>query len=286
SRTISWFPGHMARAMREIAERLQKIDLIIETRDARIPLSSINPHLEQLVQSKDRLIVYNKVDLAAPQTPAETLAALRRMPGQNVEFTSLLTNSDPKRILKHIVEKARQRPAHSPPITAMVIGMPNVGKSYLINALRRVGLRGGRGTKAASTGARAGVTRRVSNIITVHRDPVVYLSDTPGVMMPYIADPLHALRVALTGGINEDVVDPEIMADYLLFILNRTNNTSYKDEYRLDQCTDDITELLPQVAQTIGAIGRGGEPRFNEAARNFIKRYQKGKFGRITLDPL
>ncbi|KAJ1979433.1 Mitochondrial GTPase 1 [Dimargaris verticillata] len=280
-RTINWFPGHMARGIREIRETMSKVDLVVEARDARIPLSSINPKLEEITQGKERLVVYNKADLALSATAPTMVEALKRYRNQSCLFTCADTANNVRRIINFAADTARRDPWRYPSITVMVIGMPNVGKSSLINCMRRLGLRKG---KAAQTGARAGITRRVGQIVKVLDEPTVYLTDTPGVMVPYIADPIQALKVALTGGINEDILDVEILADFLLFTLNQVHNTEYQTMFKLDQPTDSLPELLTMVARRIGALRKGGEYNLDTAARFFIRQFQLGKLGRFTLD--
>ncbi|KAJ1659792.1 Mitochondrial GTPase 1 [Dispira simplex] len=274
----------MARGLREIQTQLQKTDVVVEVRDARIPLSSINPQLEQLANHKDHVIVYNKADLADPATRPSIIQNIQRFTGQqHVLFTSTHVDRDVRRIIEYAAARARADPLRYPSVTVTVIGMPNVGKSSLINAMRRIGV--GKG-KAAPTGANPGVTRRVAGVIRVLEDPAVYLVDSPGVMVPYIADPIHALKVALTGGMKEDVTDVEVLADYLLYRLNQMRNRTYCDMFRLKEASDDIMQVLPAIAQRIGALKKGGDHHLDWAARHFIKQFQLGKLGRYTLDDM
>ncbi|RKP25239.1 P-loop containing nucleoside triphosphate hydrolase protein [Syncephalis pseudoplumigaleata] len=165
--------------------------------------------------------------------------------------------------------------------TVLVVGMPNVGKSSIINALRRVGV--GRG-KAAATGAQPGVTRTVAGTIKVFEDPDVYLIDSPGVMVPRIDDPVTSLKVAVTGGIRDHLADEEIMVDYLLFRLNQLNNTRYVNLFGLECPTDDVHTLLARTAARIGAVRRGGETDTSAAAMYILRKYREGRLGRFTLD--
>ncbi|ORX60517.1 GTPase [Hesseltinella vesiculosa] len=272
----------MAKGLRLISERLNSIDLIVEVRDARIPLSSINPQFERVVGRKPRLIVYNKFDLADPQSKKPLIQAFRRhMPATPIVFTSCLTDSHIKDILKYAATLADPIPH----VNLMVMGMPNVGKSSLINALRRVGV--GKG-KAAITGAQPGVTRTVVGTVKVLEHPAVYLIDTPGVMVPHIADPLQSLKVAVTGGIRDHLADEQVMVDYLLFELNRRQAFDYVDWFRLpdSQPTNDVQVLLDAVARRIGAFSKGGILEPNMAAKFFLKQYRTGKLGLFTLDDL
>jgi ribosome biogenesis GTPase A len=160
--------------------------------------------------------------------------------------------------------------------------MPNVGKSSLINSLRRVGV--GKG-KAAPTGAQPGITRSVVGTIKVLEDPTIYLIDTPGVMVPHIPQPVESLKVAVTGGIRDHLADEQVMVDYLLYRLNQFGSYDYATQYRLpDGPTNDYNLLLESVARRIGAVVKGGELDLTMAAKYFLKQFRLGKFGRYTLD--
>lgn len=279
-RVINWFPGHMAKGLRQISERLNSVDLVVEVRDARIPLSSVNPNFEKVIGRKPRLIVYNKFDLADPASrfPIQQALARYRTP---VLFTSCQTDFHVRDILHHAAALADPIPH----VNLMIVGMPNVGKSSLINALRRVGV--GKG-KAAATGNQPGVTRTVAGAsIKVMEHPAIYLIDTPGVMIPHIADPVRSLKVALTGGIRDHLADEQVMADYLLFELNRRHAYDvYTSYFRMPEPTNDIHVLLKAVAKRIGAVLKGGELDMNLASKFLLKMYRQGKLGRYTLDDL
>ncbi|KAJ2722459.1 Mitochondrial GTPase 1 [Coemansia sp. Benny D115] len=278
---INWFPGHMAKGLKQMQEQMRSVDLILETRDARIPLSSINPQFESLVQSRPRLVIYNKADLA-PSDTQQRIAEIMAQRSQRVMFTNTL-NSSVKRVLNAAADFARADPLRYPQLSVMVVGMPNVGKSSLINALRRIGVNRG---KAVGTGAKPGFTRAVSSRVKVLDDPPVYLVDTPGVMMPHIPDPVTAIKVALTGGIKDDVADEHVLSDYLLFCLNRLCKESYCAALGIDQPTDDISELTRMLGKRIGALRQGGEIDVDKALHHFLRTYRSGQLGRFCLDDL
>ncbi|CAO3611639.1 unnamed protein product [Mucor hiemalis] len=261
-RIINWFPGHMAKGLRLISERLNSVDIVVEVRDARIPLSSVNPNFEKVVGRRPRLIVYNKFNLADQSTKKPITDAFAK----HAPLTPVVKIADP-----------------IPQVTLMVVGMPNVGKSSLINSLRRVGV--GKG-KAAATGAQPGITRTVIGTVKVLEDPTVYLVDTPGVMVPHIADPVRSLKVALTGGIRDHLSDEQVMADYLLFRLNQFGAYDYASWFKLpnEEPTNNVDELLKGVARRVGAVLKGGELDLTMAAKFFLKHYRTGKLGQFTLD--
>eukprot|EP00899_Mesostigma_viride_P012525 jgi/Mesvir1/21273/Mv21672-RA.1 len=210
---MNWFPGHMAKASREIRDKLKGVDLVLEVRDARIPLSSTNEHLEELCAHKRRLIVFNKRDLADPRQEKPVKRLVEH--GQSSAlFVSALEPASVRKLLQMVRETLRERPLDSH--LCMVLGMPNVGKSALINALRRAAPAGGRGSGGvAVTGPTAGVTRAISGF-KLAQSPSTYLLDTPGVMVPKVKDFDTGLKLALTGAVKDTVVDERDRVRYLL----------------------------------------------------------------------
>eukprot|EP00054_Salpingoeca_dolichothecata_P028227 m.212712 g.212712 ORF g.212712 m.212712 type:complete len:226 (+) comp26159_c0_seq2:383-1060(+) len=168
-------------------------------------------------------------------------------------------------------------------IRVMIMGMPNVGKSSLVNALRRTFLSK---AKAAATGNEPGVTRSVQMQVKISKDPPIALVDTPGIMMPKIFDPETALKLALIGTLRDSQVGEGLIADYLLFTLNQHQNFKYVKRYKMEEPNDDINFVLKCIAQRTGALKKGGTPNIQQAAKTFIHAYRKGLLGCFTLDSL
>ncbi|KPV77081.1 uncharacterized protein RHOBADRAFT_34556, partial [Rhodotorula graminis WP1] len=277
--------------MREITYLVQShsLDLVIETRDARLPLSSINPAFERLLAEQagrsfgaapgatggmaktKRLIVYNKADLAQDCF-------------QEVRSLSL---------------GMAKRPMEGPDdkINMLVAGMPNVGKSSILNALRRVGVKKG---KAASTSSEPGHTRRLSTVIKIATSPPVYIYDTPGIMVPFlgrgVAGQEAALKLALTGGIKESLFEREVLGEYLLWrlrIRSEMRDEGWRDSDLLDRLSlpsstslADPTAFFTALAARLSAVRRGGHPDVDFAGRWLVQAFREGKLGRWTLDGL
>ncbi|GAA6056196.1 hypothetical protein JCM3770_004258 [Rhodotorula araucariae] len=314
----SWYIGHMHRAMREITHLVQShsLDLIIETRDARLPLTSINPAFERLLAEQagrsfgggpggsggtaktKRLIVYNKADLAQDCFQEPLRRALAKHSDDEVLFTDSRSDAEVKRLLRAAIRMAK-RPLEGPDdkISMLVAGMPNVGKSSILNALRRVGVRKG---KAASTSSEPGHTRRLSTVIKIATSPPVYIYDTPGIMVPFlgrgVAGQEAALKLALTGGIKESLFEREVLGEYLLWrlrIRGEMRDSGWTDADLLSRLAlppstplDDPNAFLTALAARLSAVKRGGLPDVDFAGRWLVQAFREGKLGRWTLDGL
>ncbi|GAA5976652.1 hypothetical protein JCM5350_006710 [Sporobolomyces pararoseus] len=310
----SWFIGHMRRALTEIQYMIQShsLDLIIETRDARMPLTSINPAFERLLEQQaggkfgpnagvgatKRLIVYNKADLAQECFQEPIRKALWKNGQQEVIFTDSRADGEVKRLLRSAIRLAK-RPLDGPEdrITMLVAGMPNVGKSSILNSLRRVGVKKG---KAASTSSEPGHTRRLSTVIKIATSPPVYIYDTPGIMVPFLGRGVPgqeaALKLALTGGIKESLFEGDILAEYLLWRLRvraEMQDQGWSNEDLLRTLAlPPSTPLAPPsdffeaLAQRLSAMKKGGIPDSDFAGRWLVQAFRDGKLGRWTLDGL
>ncbi len=286
---IQWFPGHMAKTRRKITESLPLVDMVIEVIDARVPVSSRNPELGALIADKPRLLILNKADLADE-------AATRRWVAAFVQqgLPALAADCKSGRGLGQIVPHMRQILAPQTemwekkgmvgrPLHAMVVGIPNAGKSSFINRLAK----GGR----AKTEDRPGVTRG-NQWFTV--DGGVLLLDTPGVLWPKFDDPQVGLHLAFTGAIRDQILDVEELACGLLQVLARDYPGRLRERYKLpgnpaDPLPEDGWELLEHIGKKRGMLVSGGEVDTERAAAMLLDEYRGGKLGRITVewpDPL
>ncbi|KAL8279904.1 hypothetical protein RQP46_007754 [Phenoliferia psychrophenolica] len=290
----------------QLMVQAQQVDLIIETRDARMPLSSLNPAFEKILHSAGgkgvgitkRLIVYNKADLAQDCFQEPLRKALAKHGDEEVIFTDSTSDADVKRLLRTAIRLAnRELDGPEDRISMLVAGMPNVGKSSILNALRRVGV--GKG-KAASTSSMPGHTRRLSTVIKISESPPVYINDTPGIMVPFLGRGTKgkeaALKLALTGGIKESLFEGDTVSEYLLWrlrsrCLNREEGYTEDDLFKalaLPPTTplDDPHLFLRALALRLSAMRKGGEPDTDFAGQWLINFFRQGKLGRWTLDSL
>ncbi|XP_065153015.1 mitochondrial ribosome-associated GTPase 1 [Paramisgurnus dabryanus] len=293
-----WFPGHMAKGIKQMRATLRKVDCIIEIHDARIPFSGRNPLFQESLDVRPHLLILNKMDLADTSKKQSILKQLEREGVRNVLFTDCLKQRDEnvKKIVPLVTEMiesgSRYHREEDTSYCLMVIGVPNVGKSSLINAVRRTYLKKG---KASRVGGEPGITKAVMTKIQVCERPVIHLLDTPGVLPPKIEDIETGMKLALCGTILDHLVGEDIIADYLLFSLNRLDRFSYVERYNLEGPCDDIHQVLKCIAVKLGktkrvkAITGIGNitvqlPDYTTAAYDFIRAFRKGELGKVMLD--
>ncbi|EDV23104.1 uncharacterized protein TRIADDRAFT_58045 [Trichoplax adhaerens] len=258
--SVQWYPGHMAKGMHKMQAVLVRCDCVLEVRDARIPFSSRNEKFSRILAGRPRVLILNKADLSAKNTRKIIPAALRSMNEHGI-------SSDNKKGFFRI----------------MVIGLPNVGKSSVINAIRRIRKNKG---NAAHVGGVPGITRAVQTNIEVCSNPKTFLVDTPGIMPTYVRDVEVGFKLALVGTIKDHLIGEEHIADYLLFTLNRQKQFSYVEYFGLDDCTDDIDQLLVHIGHKMGALRKGGVLDLKQAATRFLTKFRHGHLGTILLDKI
>jgi ribosome biogenesis GTPase A len=289
----SYYLGHHAAGLAKMKSMLSSVDLVLECRDYRVPLTSLNPVFETALAGRPRAIIYTKHDLGAG---SDDEGARRRRRDDDIirawhrpSSVFFSARHGGSRSAAAIIAFLGAYSASLDRLTGtrvLVVGMPNVGKSTLLNALRAQGV--GR-PKAARTGAQPGITRRVASGVKVLEadaraaTEAVYVVDTPGVFVPYVGEASAMLKLALVGAVKDTVVAPAVLADYLLFALNvRGRHAAYA---AWSAPTNDVATLLDGVARSTGRLQRGrAAPDLEAAALWLIQRYRTGALGRFVLD--
>ncbi|XP_074400621.1 mitochondrial ribosome-associated GTPase 1 isoform X2 [Zonotrichia albicollis] len=254
----SWFPRHMAKGLRQMRLALRRADCLVEVHDARIPLSGRNPALQEALGIRPHVLVLNKVDLADPRRQPEVLERLRQQGCSHVVFTDCQRDVNVKKVVpmvaRLVADGPRYHRAESSEHNILVIGVPNVGKSSLINSLRRLHLKKG---KATAVGGEPGITKAVLSRIQVCEKPLMYLVDTPGVLPPRLGDVETGMKLALCGAILDHLVGEDIMADYLLYTLNKQQQfrECQHDDAQLRSCCLRVPAGLPSRTPGQGDTG-------------------------------
>lgn len=273
-----WYPGHMTKAKRMMQENIKLIDLVIELVDARIPVSSRNPDIDELGKNKSRLILLNKADLAEDKWN-DAWAEYFREKG----FFVVKVNSKKGGGLKSIqgviqeackekMERDRKRGILNRPVRAMVVGIPNVGKSTFINALA--------GKACAKTGNKPGVTKGKQ---WIRLNKQVELLDTPGILWPKFEDQEVGLRLAFIGSIKDEILNTEELAAELIKFLNANYPGVLEEKYGVEP-SDDAYVLLAGIARSRNCLLKGSELDTEKAALLLLDDFRNGKLGRLTLE--
>ncbi|KAK7600940.1 hypothetical protein V9T40_008381 [Parthenolecanium corni] len=297
---LRWFPGHMAGGIKKIQAKLKSVDCILEVHDARIPISGRNPNFKRdFLGVKPHVLVLNKADLADVNHTPEILQYLETKENiRDVVFTdckkqttSAGLNKLVPKILEAISNSNRHNRICNREFGVLIIGVPNVGKSSLINALRSKYL-----NKAghAPVGCNPGVTVSVQNRIKISQDPSVFIYDTPGILTPRLPNVYAGLKLAACAAIKDSLVGPVVIADYLLYWCNKNHWDNYLDFFGIQDRCDEIGKLLTEYAikkniylrlrSVEGAAGMVIKPDIDKAADLFIDAFRKGKLGPVTLD--
>ena len=278
---IQWFPGHMAKTRRAITANLKLVDAIVEIVDARTPLSSRNPEMDRLTAGKPRIILLNKCDLADEKVTNKwinyfnnnniTALAVDCKSGKGIKsFIPALKN----KVLKELLDKREKNGMTGAPIRLMIVGIPNVGKSSLINRLA--------GSKRTKVEDRPGVTR-VKQWVKI--DNNIELLDMPGVLWPKFEDQSVAIRLAFTGAVSDDILDIETLSMKLLVFLKENYPESLTKRYKIKYSDGETGfEILEKIGKKRGMMISGGEVNTERASITVLDEFRSAKLGRITLE--
>ena len=277
---IQWYPGHMKKARELVGENLKLVDVVVELLDARIPAASANPMLREIIGDKPRVVALNKKDLADEKMTKRWLehfrdeklpaVALDSVTGKGMrELLSLIEKAAKYRTEKLVSKGVAARKAR-----VMVLGIPNVGKSSLINRLA--------GAAKAKTADKPGVTR-AKQWIRIGAD--VDLLDTPGILWPKFEDPEVGLRLAFTGAVNDEIYDMENVAHLLLAALRRDHPERLQERFKFKEELPETTEaLMDAIGRKRGCLLKGGRIDLEKVQHILLSEFRMGKFGKISLD--
>ena len=275
---FQWYPGHMTKAKRMMQENIKLIDLIIELVDARVPLSSRNPDIDELGKNKARLIILNKSDLAEERWNEAWTEYFKKKGFHVVKVNSRKgggvksVQSVIQEACKAKIERDRKRGILNRPVRAMVVGIPNVGKSTFINSLA--------GKAATKTGNKPGVTKGKQ---WIRLNKQVELLDTPGILWPKFEDQTVGLRLALIGSIKDEVLQTEELAAELIRFLAANYPGVLENKYTITAAQDPYV-MLGRIAESRHCLVRGNELDTEKAAMLLMDDFREGKLGRLTLE--
>lgn len=277
--TIQWFPGHMAKARREVTEKLKLVDIIFELVDARIPYSSRNPMIDQIIQHKPRLVLLNKADMADKQATKEWIAffaergikalAINSHAGEGMRDIAVASQE----ILKEKFDRLRAKGVKPRAIRAMIVGIPNAGKSTLINRLAKKNI--------AKTGNTPGVTKS-QQWIKVGKE--MELLDTPGILWPKFEDQEVGMKLAITGAIKDTLLNLQDLTVYALRFLERVYPERLQERYGLKEIPEDVVALFDHIGELRGCLMGGGLVDYDKVAELVIREIRSERFGPLTFE--
>ncbi|MBO5776283.1 MAG: ribosome biogenesis GTPase YlqF [Clostridia bacterium] len=275
---IHWFPGHMTKAIRMMSEEMKVVDSVIYVLDARAPQSCINPAFDEVIGNKPRLYVLNKADMVSQKEVIKWVDKFRRQ-GYKCIYSNSISKADAPVIVKNLLElnedliERYSRKGVNKTVRAMVIGVPNCGKSTLINSLTK--------EKKTVTGNRPGVTRGKQWVAI---GEYIELLDSPCVLYPDFKDQEKAMRLALIGRVKEDVVDCAELALEALKYFMKEHPEELINRYKLDEVKENALEVMEDIGRKRGVIMRGGELDYERIAKIIIADFRKGYLGKFPLE--
>lgn len=277
---INWYPGHMKKTIEEIEKKLKLVDFVIEIVDARIPVSSRNPLLNDVLKSKKRLILLNKSDLSEDVENKKWIEKLSNENNNAILYSAANPNSnliikESLKLMNEEITKFKEKGVNHGPLRAMIVGIPNSGKSTFINGISK--------RKSARVGNRPGIT--TSNQ-WIKLNPKLHLLDTPGVLWPKFEDKNIGLNLAFTGAIKDEILDTETLCLKLIELLNNLDPKILENRYKIDSTDKTPLEIMENIGIKRGAKLRGNEIDYTKTANIVLDEFRKGTLGKITLERL
>lgn len=271
--TIRWYPGHMGKAQEKMSEAIRKIDVIIEILDARLPFSSSNHQLEEMRRNKPCIKLLNKNDLADPVATKAWVRYFEKESGVHALPLSAKQHSETKQLLKLCQKLAPNRGRPGWPLRAMVFGIPNVGKSTLINTLA--------GKSMAKVGDKPAITTCAQQIDL--RNGII-LSDTPGLLWPDMSDQVVAYRLATSGAIGASALDYTCVGLFAAEFMMQRYPQLLADRYKFTDMPETPTAVLEMIGRRLGCLVSGGGIDIHRAAEAFLRELRAGRIGRVSLE--
>ena len=279
NKNINWYPGHMEKAKKEVIESLRFVDLVIELLDARIPMSSANPLVNEICKNKPRIKLLNKADMADSEISKEWIEKFKSMGIYSLDIDSIAKKNIKKidevskQALAELISKREKKGIKTTSIRALIIGIPNVGKSTLINTLSN--------KKKAKVGNKPGVTRILS---WLNVTPTLQILDTPGILWPKFEDNEVAYKLALTGAIKDEILDIEDLACKGIWYMKELYPKRIIEKYNLTDLNKEEYLILEDIAINMNFLLKGGKPDNLRAAKLFLNDLRNQKLGAISYE--